>query len=402
MGAERRQWPRLATSIWLDLRTDRQSITAITRDVSLGGLFVRTDADLPVGTEVDLRLHLFGQAYPVDGKIVWALSSQDGRRIGVGVCFLDPSPTLHDALQALMAKQHEARPEPRPAAASPTVSPAATAPAREPPTAAGPVAGPAAPTMEFAAASMATPPVPPAPALSTDGAAQTADAPAADAAAPGPRIWVYGAPAQRELDPRLQVLLSPNSMQTASFRTLRNRLAEQGDPRTVLVTSPSRCEGKTTVAINLAVQLAKRDKVLFLEANLQRPAVAAIFGFTPPECLFRQIARHQAHPLEPWKVVEVVHSLHVLATDPKSTSQGLSLNELSFQKAMESLKQSDYAHIIIDAPSLDDSPDLNLIEDAVDGVLLVARAGVSSEQGLRTTADRLTRSKILGLAFFDA
>src|SRR5262249_31102421 len=87
-------------------------------------------------------------------------------------------------------------------------------------------------------------------------------------------------------DPRLVMVRAPDSPAAAAFRVLRHRLIERDGLRTVLVTSPRVGEGKTTCAVNLALALceAGRARVLLLEANFRRPAIARMLGFRPPVC----------------------------------------------------------------------------------------------------------------------
>src|SRR5436190_3668740 len=78
--------------------------------------------------------------------------------------------------------------------------------------------------------------------------------------------------------------LSPSTIE--AYRTLRATLSvSQGHrpgARSVLVTSPSPSEGKTTTAINLASSLALAgNKVILIEADLPRPAIGKALGVEP-------------------------------------------------------------------------------------------------------------------------
>jgi protein-tyrosine kinase len=73
---------------------------------------------------------------------------------------------------------------------------------------------------------------------------------------------------------------------SAAFRMLRTQVLQRMDERhwrTLAVFSPSSGEGRTTTAVNLAIQLASDHDhtVLLVDMDLRRPAVADAFGFAP-------------------------------------------------------------------------------------------------------------------------
>jgi Mrp family chromosome partitioning ATPase len=219
-----------------------------------------------------------------------------------------------------------------------------------------------------------------------------------------PKVWVATHKPAQDPDPRLILLRDPDSERAASFRILRHRLAERGDPRIIAVSSASAGEGKTTCAVNLAMALSEcgRAKVLLVEANLRTPSLAALFGFLPPECFSAQLTRHRDRPLEPWSIVEAFSPhLHVAAVKPGEAARPL-LDAPSFAIAMEMLARAGYDYIVVDTPPVLGSADVNLIEDSCDGVLLAVRARTTTGRALRRAVDQLSPAKILGAALLDA
>jgi Mrp family chromosome partitioning ATPase len=217
------------------------------------------------------------------------------------------------------------------------------------------------------------------------------------------KIWVATHKAPSDPDPRLILLREPDSERSASFRVLRHRLQQNGDPRTIVVSSPSSDEGKTTCAANLAMALGEcgRARVLLVEANLRANALAALFGFLPPDCFAAQMTRHRERPLEPWSVVEAFSpSLHVAAVKPGQESRPL-LDGPAFAVSMEMLKNAGYDYLVLDTPPVLGSADVNLIQDSADGVLLVGWARKTTGASLRRAVDQLSPAKILGVSLFD-
>ncbi len=83
---------------------------------------------------------------------------------------------------------------------------------------------------------------------------------------------------------RLVTLVYPRSSAAESYRTLRANIAfasVDSEMKTVLVTSPSQGEGKTTTAANLSVAFAQAGKrSVLVDADLRKPGVHRIFNLT--------------------------------------------------------------------------------------------------------------------------
>jgi Mrp family chromosome partitioning ATPase len=199
------------------------------------------------------------------------------------------------------------------------------------------------------------------------------------------------------------VLLNPKLLpQSASIRSLRHRLADRGEPRVIAVTSATRREGKTFTAVNLALSLAevRRSRVLLLEANPYQPALASVFGVSKHICFFEQLEQHKKDFLMPWKVVELsTYDLHLLAVDPRSNKMR-ALEGGSFAHCLDSLRGA-YDYIVVDAPSVSAGPDIPLLEDAVDGLVFVARADRSRAKTLRYALDQVSSQDLLGVVLLD-
>jgi Mrp family chromosome partitioning ATPase len=201
-----------------------------------------------------------------------------------------------------------------------------------------------------------------------------------------------------KLDPRLVLIAEPDGARAANFRVLRHHLLEAGRPQVVVVSSPRQGDGKTMTAINLALALAEcgRAKVLLVECHLRRPQLASIFRFVPPWCFAEQLEAHRHQPMLPWGMVDIPQLwLHVAAVNPRIEQRQL-LDAPAVAIAMERLRLGGYDHIVIDAPPVIGSADVNLIQDAADGVVLALRARRTTARELRATVDQLTPSRVLG------
>ncbi|MBC7974593.1 MAG: CpsD/CapB family tyrosine-protein kinase [Myxococcales bacterium] len=223
-----------------------------------------------------------------------------------------------------------------------------------------------------------------------------------------PQAKPMGAPPQIDLtqhhlpdetpDPRLVMIIDPDSERSAAFRVLRHHLLELGRPQVIVVSSPQAGDGKTTTAVNLALALAEcgRAKTLLVETHVRRPQFTNIFKFVPPWCFAEQLAAHRHQPTMPWSLIDIPQMwLHVAAINPRIEQTQL-LDGPAFAIAMERLRCAGYDHIVVDAPPVLGSADVNLMADAADGVVFALRARRSTTRDLRRALDQLGDNKVTG------
>jgi Mrp family chromosome partitioning ATPase len=208
-------------------------------------------------------------------------------------------------------------------------------------------------------------------------------------------------------EPRLLLMLGDvPAAGPAALRVLRHRLEAlraQG-LWTFAVTSARAGEGKSTLATRLALVLgeAQRARVLLVEASMQRPALARMLGFKVPAGLAfsTQLARRMRGGIDPWEVLALGPSLHTLVESDVEEGCPETLHSPQFRTAIERLSHL-YDWVIVDAPSVLGSGDANVVEAAVDGVILAARSGVSRGADVRSALEQLGSSKSVGVVLWD-
>jgi Mrp family chromosome partitioning ATPase len=229
--------------------------------------------------------------------------------------------------------------------------------------------------------------------------------PKAAPAGPPPEIGLtqHALPADEKYDPRLSLVIDPDSDRSASFRVLRHHLLELGRPQVIIVSSALAGEGKTTTALNLALALSEcgRAKVLLAETHVRRPQLANVFKLVPPWCFAEQLAAHRHQPMLPWSLVEIPQLwLHVAAINPRIEKTQL-LDAPAFTIAMERLRLGGYEHIVIDAPPVLGSADVNLMSDSADAVVFSLRARQSNTRDVRRAIDQLGSNKVAGTVILE-
>ncbi|WP_437615230.1 hypothetical protein WMF20_17900 [Sorangium sp. So ce834] len=221
-----------------------------------------------------------------------------------------------------------------------------------------------------------------------------------------PEVEILGADVDPEGYGVFELLRGAPASALAALRVLRHRLDQRrgGEPLTVAVVSPGRAEGKTAVAARLAMTLAEaeRARVLLVEGHLARPRVAATLGLRLPAhaSFSEQLRRRMVGEARPLGVIALSPSLSVLAEPSLEASYPAALHSIHFEAAMRALRRY-YDYVVLDGPPVLGSGDANVIEDACDGVLVVARASVTRASSLTRAVEQLGDRRILGVVLND-
>jgi len=107
MGDEKRQHLRIPQAIPIRLKFEGADdfARAYTENISLGGVFVPTNADVPIGTKVDLTIELMpGKGFKVGAQVSWQRPGSGDQPAGVGLRFFQLQPTHKKWLQEVLDK----------------------------------------------------------------------------------------------------------------------------------------------------------------------------------------------------------------------------------------------------------------------------------------------------------
>jgi type IV pilus assembly protein PilZ len=105
MGEENRKDPRAEVRIEIQYRTGQEFLAAYTKNISGGGVFIRTSQPLPLNQTVALRFTLPGinRQFEIGGLVVWAnSSSRSAFPAGMGVKFMAITPADSKAVAAFV------------------------------------------------------------------------------------------------------------------------------------------------------------------------------------------------------------------------------------------------------------------------------------------------------------
>jgi tyrosine-protein kinase len=193
------------------------------------------------------------------------------------------------------------------------------------------------------------------------------------------------------------VYARPETLAAESYRMLRTNLQLAGTDLhlpSLLITSPSRGDGKSEIVANLAVSLARAGKqVILVDANLRRPRIATLFGLSEEQGLSNLLdapERVAAHP------IEAIPGLAVLAAGPVTANSAEILGSQRMYRLIQECKaQADV--VIFDSPPLLYS-DALVLAPQVDGVLLAVNSGTTGRENTINAVEslRLVGAHLIG------
>lgn len=192
---------------------------------------------------------------------------------------------------------------------------------------------------------------------------------------------------------------APQSLVAEAFRQIRAHLTFSGPletQRVLLITSPRPEEGKTAIAINLAVACAQiNQRVLLIDGNFRRPRLRGAFSNTRAEGLSNVLVG-QAR-LEQVVSKTELPNLDVLSSGPMPPNPAELLGSVHLHNLLEAAKKT-YDRILIDGPPCLLISDALMIATQVDATVMVARAGTGTKGALRRAREQFQRinARVIG------
>ena len=174
--------------------------------------------------------------------------------------------------------------------------------------------------------------------------------------------------------------------------------------KSIVVTSALPGEGKTTTAVNLALTLAQHGtSVLLIDADLRCGSVASAFDIASAPGLSELLEGKAQlegvlHRLE----VGGMGRLSVIPSGLVPTNPGGVLLSNELRELLEEAER-EYDIIIIDSPPLNVVADAAILSGVTQGVVLVARSGVTAKAAISYAAEqlRLVRAPLFGTILND-
>jgi len=193
-------------------------------------------------------------------------------------------------------------------------------------------------------------------------------------------------------------VLDSESAAGEAFHLLGVRLRHmrrQRPLKKVLITSSIPQEGKSLVASNLACTLALRtqQRVLLLEGDVRRPTQSKIFGLPSKPGICEWLKGERPLGKSMYKLEGP--GIWIL---PAGQATGESLDLLQSGRAIPMMEQLTdwFDWVVIDSPPILPLADTSVWTNMADGILLVARQGVTQKRQLKRGLEALGNQRVIG------
>lgn len=216
---------------------------------------------------------------------------------------------------------------------------------------------------------------------------------------------------------RLATHFAPASTLAESYKALRTSInfhCTENKLKTILFTSSSPGEGKTSIVVNLAIAMAQiGQKVLLLDGDLRRPIISRLFGIEQAPGFtdvilgnyeWRQVVRTVTDlmmgKLSMDEIMKTpgLDNLHIITSGTHAPNPAEIINSKSTGEFLNTLR-GEYDIILIDAPPVLAATDAALWSSQVDGTVIVYQVGKIARGALRRSKVSLEnlRANIIGV-----
>jgi capsular exopolysaccharide synthesis family protein len=194
-------------------------------------------------------------------------------------------------------------------------------------------------------------------------------------------------------------LFEKNSTHVENFRVLRTALllsARDRPPKSIVITSMMPGEGKSLIAANLAVTIARAgQRVLLIDADMRKPRQHKMFKL---DNSLGGLSTYLAGAGGRGELSGPLASLFIIPAGPLPPDPSELLSSVRFKEMLRALQQK-YDIVIIDSPPVVSVTDSLIMSSVVDGVILVTRAAKTPynvvEKGVKSLTD--VKAHILGM-----
>lgn len=201
------------------------------------------------------------------------------------------------------------------------------------------------------------------------------------------------------------ILLDTDSGYLNFYEKLRSnirRLATDS-AKVILITSIDNEEGKSLTAYNLAIASALAGKrTLLLEGDLRSSSLCRILKIEPDAKAKERPLNYYADRGESIRLVPTIENLYILPSPGPTRQVPAVLESSEIGRLLEDVRGR-FDFVVVDSPSLSKCNDALLLQPLTDGIVLVARPGISKGSMLNEIIDQFMEDELplLGVVIND-
>lgn len=219
-----------------------------------------------------------------------------------------------------------------------------------------------------------------------------------------PRLASGNGPPRHRHDQDLVTVTDARSPASEAFRTLRTNLMfsqSVSAMRTLVVTSASPHEGKTTTASNLAVSFAQQGlRVLLVDCDLRRSRLHKVFGLPREPGISDFILGYETEDVVTHPTA--IAGLYVIPSGKLPPNPAELLGSDAARRVFSTLIEG-YDLVVMDTPPLLAASDAAILATIANGVVLVLRAGATEAAAAQQSVQQLQAvgARIVGAVLND-
>lgn len=208
---------------------------------------------------------------------------------------------------------------------------------------------------------------------------------------------------QRSMEERITSFIEPRSLAAESFKILRAKILTSNSgsrPRSLMVTSPQPLDGKTTVAANLAINIARgiNEHVMLVDCDLRQPSMGKLLGLHVHKGIREYLEKGTS--VAPYLVKTPVEKLTLLPAGQPPSNPSELLSSEKMRLLVEELKQRyKDRYVIFDATPAQFTAETTFLASMVDSVLLVVRSAKTARASVLEAIESIGRKRIFGIVF---
>ena len=230
---------------------------------------------------------------------------------------------------------------------------------------------------------------------------------------PGAMCRLVTSPSRPTLETPTEVLSDGRRVELVSWQQRSSKMAESfrailtsillanvdgKAPTVMVVTSALPGEGKTTVASNLALTLARIGKrVLLIDADLNKPSIGEVFGVPQEYGLLDLLASTTTDFGDLLADAIQVTSIPRVFVLTGGSAHADATRLLYSETMADLLRQAriEFDMVLIDTAAMLEAPDARILGRMAEGVALVVRAGMTTRDVALTVKERLEEDGIV-------